>query len=976
MQFKTKARAVDLLGKGQIADLPTAISELWKNGYDAYADKLSAELYTSGYEDVISPFFIISDNGKGMSGNEVTNKWLVLGTDSKSRGDLPKEGKDTLWKKPRPLMGEKGIGRLSVSYLGSPMLMLTKKIGHPLQAVFFDWRTLENYNLFLDDINIPIRPILNLKSFRKDFESLKTEFLSNFLDDDLKEQKKKKSYWDDQQELYKNIIYSSENITLPAFFEEEIIEELIGDGDEIHGTKFIIFEPDEQFLILKKWVNQQNNSDDQDIETIDDIRNGLIGFCNEFKYDIEETLVETSFYINDNTGKRDFIGNNAFFSKDDFKESDHLIEGNFDEYGTFSGKIRVYREVDDNYVFRPNRIADQKTSYGKFEIKLGYVPGKGQSILSDEMFKYFDDKLLVSGGLYIYRDDLRVLPYGRPHSDFLGFEENRTRNAGVHFFSYRRMFGFIGLTRENNRALRDKAGREGFINNAAFRDLRIDLKAFFGDLAREYFSTNARKDVKQRQLDDLREEKNNVAVEKELEKEEKKKFKDVLKTTPKRLSALTDRISDAKNELHIKLNESKVVYQEIQQILRLFDSLKSEYDGLRPTKPKRFKLNSREQENFDEVLDLYEDSSSIIETAKDLIDIAYQKIEESQLIQEYENKYNQYHNFLADFAESSKRSLDNAFIRIKEDFDIVKEEYFEKLNEVYIQYTPTPPNRNNLGVSMEKLDTSFSELQEKYQSVLSAKTDHLLKFNFNIDEEALIGHYKNQYEETVQQLAEFKNLAQLGIAVEIINHELNSMYNQLNTSISNFNKYITDSSEAKRNYKYLKNAFEHLDSKYKSLNPLYRKTRRTKQYVKGSEIKAYLQTFFTEAFNEDQIDLISTSTFDKSETYTFESVLLPVFINIINNAIYWLRSVEKRQILLDYDKSTGSLIICNSGPKIKETNLEKIFELFYTRRPKGRGIGLYLSKDILNTVGMDVEATNDPKYNMLDGASFLIFPKE
>lgn len=40
-QFRTKARAVELLGKGQIADLPTAISELWKNGYDAYADKLT-----------------------------------------------------------------------------------------------------------------------------------------------------------------------------------------------------------------------------------------------------------------------------------------------------------------------------------------------------------------------------------------------------------------------------------------------------------------------------------------------------------------------------------------------------------------------------------------------------------------------------------------------------------------------------------------------------------------------------------------------------------------------------------------------------------------------------------------------------------------------------------------------------------------------------------------------------------------------
>ena len=44
-QFRTKARAVDLLGKGPIADLPTAITELCKIGYDAYADTLNAEIY-------------------------------------------------------------------------------------------------------------------------------------------------------------------------------------------------------------------------------------------------------------------------------------------------------------------------------------------------------------------------------------------------------------------------------------------------------------------------------------------------------------------------------------------------------------------------------------------------------------------------------------------------------------------------------------------------------------------------------------------------------------------------------------------------------------------------------------------------------------------------------------------------------------------------------------------------------------------
>src|SRR5690606_4563267 len=180
MQFRTKARAVDLLGKGQIADLPTAITELWKNGYDAYADNLKADLFKKGYQGLENDYFIISDDGKGMSNADILDKWLVLGTDSKSRATLDIESEDTLWKKPRIKAGEKGIGRLSIAYLGNPMLMLTKKLGHPLQALYFDWRLLENYNLFLDDIIIPIKSIDSNDSLQEIFKDLKNIFLKNF----------------------------------------------------------------------------------------------------------------------------------------------------------------------------------------------------------------------------------------------------------------------------------------------------------------------------------------------------------------------------------------------------------------------------------------------------------------------------------------------------------------------------------------------------------------------------------------------------------------------------------------------------------------------------------------------------------------------------------------------------------------------------------------------------------------------------
>ena len=81
-----------------------------------------------------------------------------------------------------------------------------------------------------------------------------------------------------------------------------------------------------------------------------------------------------------------------------------------------------------------------------------------------------------------------MLPYGTPGYDFLGIERRRTENLARAFFSYRRMFGVIQLTSATNAALQEKAGREGFMQNTAYRQFRDLLSSFFVDLAAEFFT--------------------------------------------------------------------------------------------------------------------------------------------------------------------------------------------------------------------------------------------------------------------------------------------------------------------------------------------------------------------------------------------------------------------------------------------------------------------------------------------------------
>ena len=60
-RFTASARTVDMLGRQQIAGIPNAISELFKNAYDAYADRVVVDYY------VPERLLVLRDNGLGMT---------------------------------------------------------------------------------------------------------------------------------------------------------------------------------------------------------------------------------------------------------------------------------------------------------------------------------------------------------------------------------------------------------------------------------------------------------------------------------------------------------------------------------------------------------------------------------------------------------------------------------------------------------------------------------------------------------------------------------------------------------------------------------------------------------------------------------------------------------------------------------------------------------------------------------------------
>lgn len=964
MQFRTKARAVDLLGKGQIADLPTAITELWKNGYDAYADNLTAEIYLPGYKDLGVPLFVMTDDGKGMSRNDIFEKWLVLGTDSKSRATLEEtESEETLWKKPRIKAGEKGIGRLSVAFLGNPMLMLTKKQGNPLQALFFDWRLLENYNLFLDDVDIPVENIDTISEFPLKFEKLKNDFLKNFeKENDLNGN----LIWErgKQLELKEEIQVSVAKSYLPKFLEERLLNDII-DLKDNNGTIFIVFEPIDQIVEL-------TNSDEDKTEDRMFVLSSLSGFTNVFKD--EKTPVKTRIPIYKDSQDYDFLTSRGnFFETKDYELADIIIDGSFDGNGNFNGKIKIYDEYITHDYTNP-RKKDTRNFYGNVPIKLGYSQGEEvSSKLGSENFDRIKSKVRNYGGLYIYRDDFRVLPYGRPNVDFLRFEERRSKRASTGFFSYRRMFGYLGLSRNENPNLKDKSSREGLINNASYRAFEADLIAFFVDLANEYFGDKAKQSIFLDKKAELNAQSEALKADNKREIAEKVQFSKSLNSYNERFEKYQNDYQNLLNQLDEKTNQSDVLYSDIEDILDKLNSLDIEYKTLLPKIPKRYRPTDTQLDRLDKFENkLFKFNDTIKKDSSNLMVRVQEKLEVKELKMEFVKNFQKFNGTLDRLISDNRESLKDKFDALLKDYSARSKRIKEELNSDKEQIVNLINSKESVIIQSEKLSNKFEFLREQVNKELLPLIEHLNKLSFDLDEELVQGAYKAEYDTMKYQWEQTRETAQLGVAVEIIDHEFNQLYAKINYSIdklSNDNLF-TDVQQ----FQFLKQNFKQLEDKYDLLSPLYRISGVISKDIKCNTIFEYLKKFFDSKILNDNINFEQTIAFKNHIIKIKEPVVHTVFINIINNALYWIKNSNIKHIKFDYNSETDEILIINSGQKIEEHRLEKIFQLFYSNRPNGRGIGLYLSKQSLNESYFDIYATNDKSYSTLNGACFVIKP--
>ena len=134
------------LGEELNPSLDKGVLELVKNAYDADATKCKVELQST---DAAGGMVLVKDNGDGMTVDDITNGWLVLGKSTKTQRQKTRLG--------RIPAGSKGLGRLAALRMGKRALMTTcpRKEKTTEHGLLIDWEEFDTADL-VEDVELNV----------------------------------------------------------------------------------------------------------------------------------------------------------------------------------------------------------------------------------------------------------------------------------------------------------------------------------------------------------------------------------------------------------------------------------------------------------------------------------------------------------------------------------------------------------------------------------------------------------------------------------------------------------------------------------------------------------------------------------------------------------------------------------------------------------------------------------------------------
>lgn len=1040
--FKAKARTVELLGKKQIRDSVTALAELMKNSFDADAPWLRVSFKTTSD----NPHIIVADKGLGMSKDDIENKWLVLGTNSKAKRTERNSPSG------RPLMGAKGIGRLASATLGHQLWMLTKSKNSLWNIVFVNWDLFENQYISIDQVKVPIRSELTSQELLFNFDSI----VSNMLEE--QQSNLNNSEWKQRKETDEGIkaLYCQiENALKQPSIQRQNVEQYISSLTSYNqGTILFIDQLNDDWKRIISPISAEERKNDI---IADRIYSRFAAFVSTFRHTPSGKIkFFVEIYIDGEPWKEDYS-----FTEDDYECYDIKVSGTIKD-GVFRGQLyspnasvdllqkcnNDLKEGIDVTAGIPNR---EDVDCGEFQIKFCHIEGDPErSGLSKDDYGRITRKLNTTCGISIFRDGVRVLPYGEPENDFLHIEARRTRKAGRYIFSHRNIFGRIDIDSVHNPMLEDKSSREGLIENAYYFYFVHAIQNLLITLALDYLS-DVRKDslgIQQSYVEKNIKNAEADKLKKQFVKEEQANAKKLIKKANSWLSESQELLNKLEMDADAFCAFSKSVY-ETASVNDGYNQLSSNRDSIIRKRIRFVEEAKAFQENVFEVPEHY-----IPLFPESLV---------SKLSDQNQNNRNQSNDLIATVSEISEEAVAhfeclieswNASleelsqedpVKIKEELlsriEAITATNLESLSEVagqceekrkkvlqeitpVIRFVETVQNYRSFSESpdwinvtaminsvsekriavdslfslspvqaIEKERTIIEELNKINKSIIteiqkirynetlaegamSQKASSLMAAidtDSEVKAEQTIGFLRAENLRLEAELDIYSDLANMGLAAEIVSHEFNQLFINVNDAIRNMAPYVKDQA-AKYWLRQIDMGFRSISDRQNQLSPMYRSYSLRKAPTQLRQFIEEVRRFIEGELKRNKVEF--TNDVDPDVTVIIsKSKVFPALSNLISNSLYWVKNQETKKILIRFDTPSRTLFVEDSGTGIVAAKKDMIFEPFVSYKPNGRGLGLTIARKVLESQGYKLEIASDDE-KTLSGACFKIILSE
>ncbi|MBR5377603.1 MAG: sensor histidine kinase [Bacteroidales bacterium] len=343
--------------------------------------------------------------------------------------------------------------------------------------------------------------------------------------------------------------------------------------------------------------------------------------------------------------------------------------------------------------------------------------------------------------------------------------------------------------------------------------------------------------------------------------------------------------------------------------------------------------------------------------------------------QEMENLRRSYNEF-----RPSLSSENTKIKSIKDAFNTIAEQA-EKGKRIASSYAQTQAKLDSAQKQVKKaLENSKTDLFEQStdSATIQALQDisKLLEESKQVLEEANVVLNDSKYLEEAcgliqpklelleEQLADFSELASLGLVSEMVSHDLGGIVDHMLGKSTELEQKLKKSEEIDVNEIYsvidfIKMTVASLKSQMKHLDSSMKYTREKKETFKiGEMLKEEEIAYYQNKPNCSHIDFRCIVENDFAVTMN-KGKFIQVMDNLINNSIYWLnvyqnKISDKPTISIRVDKPW--IYVEDNGLGVDPTIEESLFEPFATRKPKGdgRGLGLFIIRQLLDNVGCEV----------------------